>query len=397
MNTTVPGGSLTLLGVFLAGLSLNLTPCVYPMLSITLSLFGTKKEATSLKAFFKALVYVLGMITMYTVLGVAAARTGGFFGALLQHKAVLVGIAVFMLVLALGMLGKYTFQLPSRMVNHAASRRGVGFIGVYFSGLFAGVIAAPCIGPPIIALLAFVGSRGEVFSAFWIFFVLALGLGFPYLILGTFSGLLHKLPRSGVWLVWTERLFGVVLVGLAAFYLIIAFNPSLIRWLAPVMLVAGGTYLGFAGHGANYKGNFQKIRKGIGVAAILIGIALPIFYPREGVVWDSYSASKLEEAQRAGKKVVMDFYADWCIPCHELDRYTYTDAKVIESLSPFVRLKVDMTQPDKSGTIDAAERFDIIGVPTIVFLNEQGKEISKARLTGFVPPKEFLEALERMK
>ncbi|MEX0993996.1 MAG: cytochrome c biogenesis protein CcdA, partial [Balneolaceae bacterium] len=236
-------------GIFLIGLALNLTPCVYPMLSVTVSLFGSKEgEASTLgHSFFMASIYVLGIVSMYSVLGVAAAYTGALFGSWLQSPWVLAGIGILILLLALSMFGLYELQPPSSWTQKLSGtqRKTGGVVGHFFSGLVVGIFAAPCIGPPIIALLAFVGSQGDPLFGFLLFFIMAFGLGFPYLILGTFSGLLSKLPKSGTWMVWVKKIFGVVLVGVALFYLALAFYPSYTLHAIIVTLLAGGIYLGF--------------------------------------------------------------------------------------------------------------------------------------------------------
>ncbi len=385
------GNSLTLLGIFLLGLGLNLTPCVYPMMSVTVSLFGTQKASSKFSSFFKALAYVLGIATMYSSLGVVTAFTGGFFGALLQNKGVLMGVGVIFIALSLSMFGVYTLNAPSALMNKLAGRKAVGVIGFYISGLFVGIFAAPCIGPPILALLAYVGTKGSPGYAFLVFFVMSMGLGLPYLLLGTFSSLLTKLPRSGGWLLWVERLFGVVLMTLGFFYLILAVKPSLLNWLIPSALILGGIYLGFLERSVKYGPKFFRFKTFAGIVAVLVGMSLPLFAPKQAVAWEVFSKDKLEQAKADKKPVLLDFYADWCIPCHELDQYTYSDPQVIKELEGFVRLKVDMTNADDEATQNTADDFGLVGVPTIIFLDSEGKEVQGTRVTGFIPAKEFLE------
>ena len=394
--TSIGNDSLTMIGVFLMGLGLNLTPCVYPMLTVTLSLFsGQTRTSKKEHIFFKALIYVFGIATMYSTLGVIAALTGGLFGALLQSKWVLVGISVILFGLALSMFGVYTFQLPSWLVEKAGERSGksANIIGIYLSGLLVGVFAAPCIGPPVIALLTIVGTRGDPIFAFWIFFVMSLGLGAPYLLLGTSSGLLQKLPRSGFWLVWVEHLFGTALLILSAFYLIVAFFPSFLSLLLPLGLIGGGIYLGFLERSGEPHSVLVRFKKIVGTIAILAGCLILLSSPKEKVIWDTYTPEKLASAKEEARPVIIDFYADWCIPCHELDQYTYSNANVIHALEKFRKFKVDLTDPDAKEANDLIERFNVIGVPTVVFLNSEGNEMSKARITGFVPPEELLSIL----
>lgn len=388
----IPGGSLTLAGIFLMGLSLNLTPCVYPMMSVTVSLFGSRRHY-HLEAFLHAAIYVLGISSMYSALGAVAALTGGLFGALLQSRWVLLGISTLLAALALSMFGIFSFQAPSFVLNKVQKIHPHGLLKYFVSGLFVGIFAAPCIGPPIIALLSYVGTRGDPWFAFWVFFVMSLGLGTPYLVLGTFSGLLHRLPKSGVWLVWIERLFGVVLLTLAVFYFILAVNAAWLKWLLPVALVGGGLYLGFLERDGDEYPLFFQLKRIAGVLAITAGLYLPFSGPRESVAWQVYSAEKLTEAKLSSRPVLLDFYADWCIPCHELDQFTYSDKRVIQVLDGFTRLKVDITRPDSPEAKEAIERFNILGLPTIVFLDPAGEEIKEARVTGFIPPEGMLMIL----
>ncbi|MBI3316455.1 MAG: thioredoxin fold domain-containing protein [Candidatus Omnitrophica bacterium] len=394
----LPGGPLSFLGIFFSGLALNLTPCVYPMLSVTAALFGKHQHTSKTVAFGHALVYVLGIAVTYTSLGVGAALTGSLFGGLLQNRWVLVAIAGIIGILAMSLFGVYTFQLPSWMIQKAGEEsHRKGLLGIFLSGLFVGVFAAPCIGPPILALLTFVGTRQDPTFAFLVFFILSLGLGMPYLVLGTFSGLLHRLPKSGMWLVWMEKLYGVILLALSLFYLFLAFNPDLIKWLGPAALMAGGIYLGFMERSSIYSEKFVMGKKLLGFLAVLGGLLGFILMPREGVIWEPYSPEKLENAKSASQKVVMDFFADWCIPCHELDQYTYTDRRVITALEDFMRLKVDLTEADTKEIQDVIDKFDIIGVPTLLFLDEKGEEKKAARITGFVSAQEFLDILKTLK
>ena len=388
---------LALVGIFISGLALNLTPCVYPMLSVTIALFSHETgrgEKHLGAAFGKALLYVAGMASTYSALGVSAALTGGFFGAAVQDQWVLLALAILMFALALSMFGLYEIQAPSFLLNWIGSKRRVGFIGIFLSGLFVGVFAAPCIGPPIVALLTFVGQTANPTTGFLVFFVLALGLGFPYLILGTFSGLLTKLPKSGEWLLWVKKVFGVVLLGLSLFYLALSLYHDFLRFVLPVAFAAGGAYLGFFDKTGNKSISFQNAKRLAGGFAIAASIFLLLAKPTAKVVWEEYAPQKITSAKEAGKPVVIDFFADWCLPCHELDSYTYSNSEVIQALEPFVRLKVDVTNPNTPEAMEPIERFEVLGVPTILFLNPKGKEVPNSRITGYVPPAEFLESLK---
>ncbi|MBI2440170.1 MAG: thioredoxin fold domain-containing protein [Lentisphaerae bacterium] len=382
---------LTLLAIFFIGLALNLTPCVYPMLSVTVSIFGAQSDARAAKVFWKAVLYVLGIATMYSALGTMAALTGGMFGGLMQSSWVLLIIALLLAALALSMFGLYEIRLPAALMNRLGGATATGFLGIYLSGLVVGVFAAPCIGPPIIALLALVGAKGSPWFGFGSFFVLALGLGAPYLVLGTFSGLLKRLPKSGAWLIWVRKIFGVVLLGVAFFYAALGFFPGLLRWTPIVTLAVGGIYLGFLERSGNDRRIFRRIKWLLGAAAVASAVALLILEPRTALEWQSYRPESLAAAKAAQQPVVLDFYADWCIPCHELERRTFSDPEVQRALRGHARFKVDLTSMEAPESQELMKAFNVQGVPTVVFLDKNGRERPGTRVLGYLPPTEFLK------
>ena len=193
------GMFLTLLFVFVMGLALNLTPCVYPLIPITIGYFGGQAEGNTKKLTFMGLAFVMGMALTYSIVGVVTALTGAIFGSLMQNPIVIIAIVVVLIALSLSMFGLYEFRLPNSWMNKAGGARG-GLFGAFFMGLTMGIVAAPCIGPFVLGLITFVAATADPFKGFLMFFVLALGLGTPYLFLAIFSGQIKKLPRSGVWM-----------------------------------------------------------------------------------------------------------------------------------------------------------------------------------------------------
>ena len=388
------GTFVAFLAIFLIGLALNLTPCVYPMLSVTVSLFGGQSETNAVKVFLKAVTYVLGIATMYTVLGVSAALSGTLFGSWLQSPWVLGGIGALLIGLALSSFGLYQIQMPYWLTSKLGGTTGTGMISLYLSGLVVGVFAAPCIGPPVIALLTLVSSKADPVFGFWVFFTLSLGLGFPYLILGTFSGMLKKIPRSGSWLVWVERIFGVILSAAGLFYLALAFVPKLSAFVIPAALILGGIYLGFLEPSGKEKKGLQRFKWAFGIVALAFGIVSANALRETGMTWDQFSDAKVDGAKSQNKPVVMDFYADWCIPCLELEHKTFIDSDVITATKDFVRLKVDLTHFDSPESESLRKKFNISGVPTIVFIDKSGEEVASSRVVGYLSPKEFLEKVK---
>ena len=328
--------------VFFGGLALNLTPCVYPMVAITVSYFGGREQSNKARAFAHAVLYFAGIVLTYSAIGLMAALTGGLFGALLQSRYVLFGIAALLVALALSMFGLFELQPPRFLLERATGLSSkAGYLGVFFLGAMVGVIAAPCVAPILVALLAFVGARGEAWLGWWMFFVLACGLGLPYVVLGTFSGLLARLPKSGTWMVWVKRVLGIALIAVAL-------------WLVEPVL---------------------GLKK------------------KELIDWKPYSAATVAGAK--GRPVLIDFWAEWCGPCRKMDRTTFRDARVVERTKQFVTIKADLTSESAPDVEAIRKQFGIWGVPTTVFLDAAGLEHAALRRTEFTSADEMLELMER--
>jgi thioredoxin:protein disulfide reductase len=393
-----------LVGVFFAGLLLNTTPCVYPIIPITIGFFVNQSAAQEGKpkisrTFFMASMYVLGMALTYSLLGVIAAKSGGLFGAALQSPVVLIVLAGTMVALSLSMFGVYEFKLPESLNRMATSstQSTSGMLGAFVMGLTMGIVAAPCIGPFVLALLVHVGTKGSAAYGFMLFFVLALGLGLPYLVLGTFSGALKTLPRSGLWMVTVRKVFGLVLIGMALYFLMPLMGAAT-NYVFVGFFAASAMYLLFWEAGRTKPKQFGWVLRaiGIGAAAIAIVMALPKRIEAE-IPWQPYSEQALAEARKAGRGVIIDTFADWCIPCKELDQSTFTNVEVKKEAERFVTLKLDLTRSEAgSESARAKERFGIRGVPTIVFLDGTGRELSELRLEGFEKPSPFLARMKQV-
>ena len=399
------GGWAAYLALFLVGLALNLTPCVYPMLGVTVSIFGARgasaadstgggqASARALPAFGLAALYVLGIATMYSTLGLVAASTGGLFGGFLQSKAVLVVIGALLAAMSLAMFGLYQLQAPAWLLARLGGSGATSAAGIFASGLLVGVFAAPCIGPPVVALLAVVAARGDPWFGFRSFFTLSLGLGLPYLVLGTFSGLLRRLPRSGEWMVWVERLFGVILLSIGLFYGALAIAPRLAGWVMPLALVLGGLYLGLIQNRAATRPAFRWITRAAGLLAAAAGIALVATTPSRGIEFKPFAPEDMKNALGDGRPVMIEFSADWCVPCHELERSTFSDRRVVAAAASFEAFKVDLTRYNSAEADRWRKQYAIRGVPTVLFLAPDGTEVRGARVEGFIPPEDFLQLM----
>jgi thiol:disulfide interchange protein DsbD len=382
------GWGVTFLWVALLGLALNLTPCVYPMISVTIAFFGGRTADSGSRVVFHALLYVLGICVTFSTLGAAAALTGSLFGAALQNSFVLAGIALLMVALALSNFGLYQFRMPNRLMQWAG-QSGEGALGAFFMGATMGVVGAPCIGTIVAALLLFVGSQQSAPLGVALFFPLGLGLGLPYVGLALVAGRLRRLPRGGAWLGWMEWFFGFVLLGLALYFATPLLAATVVRILWAVLLATAGVVLGFFGAGGS--AGVRALRGAAGAAVVVFGLSgLLVAETESPIVWTPYSEVALTEATAAGRPVLIDFQAQWCMPCREMEKTTFRDPEVVRATRGFTNLLADMTAQDDAAE-KLMERYTVPGVPTYVLLGADGKE--KKRFVGFVPVEEMLDGL----
>jgi thiol:disulfide interchange protein DsbD len=387
---------ITFLLIFLGGLGLNLTPCVYPLIPITVSYFGGQTAGKSGKRLLMAILYVLGIAIVNSALGTLAALTGGLLGAFMTNPIVLIAIAGILIALSLSMFGVYEFGVPSFLMNIGGGSR-TGYLGALLMGLTMGIVAAPCIGPFVIGLLTYVASTGNPFIGFSMFFTLSMGLGLPFIFLAFFSNKIDSLPRSGEWMVGIRIIFGLILVGMALYFVHPLIPEYIYIYLFPLYVVVSGIYLLlFNKSGENAKG-FTFFKRIVAIVAIILGTWLikPESAPVEKMAWQPYQENIYNTAVESGKPIIIDFSADWCIPCKEIDKLTFTDPGVIGLAGQFNLLKVDLTSSASSEVIQLKEQFNIKGVPTILFIDRKGREITALRTLGFEKPEFFITKMNK--
>ncbi len=390
--------------IFLAGLATSLTPCVYPMIAITVSVFGARQAESRAKAALLSTAFVLGIAALFTPLGVVSALTGSAFGSALASPWVVGALAALFMVMALSMFGLFDLALPSGLQNKLAEAGGFGVRGAFVLGFVNGLIAAPCTGPVLAVLLTWVATTGNVGFGALALFVYAIGIGVLFWVVGTFA---ITLPKSGRWVEWTKSVFGIAMLALAFYYLrsVLPYPRPEVRdamWLAIALgllfggVVVGAIHLSFTGGAWS-----ARIRKAVGVSACVAGILGVVGYaealpPGAHITWlEDFDTGK-SEALSAGRPMLVDFGADWCGACQELERDVLSDPRVVAEAQRFIAVRVDLST-DKATDEKWAllEGYKQPGLPLVVLHNSDGSEA--ARVTGLLESDEFLELMDSVR
>jgi thiol:disulfide interchange protein DsbD len=425
IGALLKGGSFWLImaSFFGFGLLLALTPCVFPMIPILSGIIvGQGHALTKSRAFVLSLAYVLGMALTYAAVGVAAGMSGTLLSSALQNPWVLGGFALVFVALAFSMFGFYSLQMPSFIQSRfteASNRVGSGgTVGIFAMGALSAVIVGPCVAAPLAGALLYISQTGDMVLGGSALFSLALGMGAPLLLVGVSAGAL--LPRAGGWMEAVKSFFGVLLLGMAIWLVSPVISAAVHMLLWAGLLIVSAMYLRAIDPLPHPASGFAKFWKGVGVVALIVGVALLIgvlsgsrdmLQPLSGLRAEGAEAkaagmealrfervknvaeleSRLQQA--SGKVVMLDFYADWCISCKEFDRFTFSDAKVRAKLRDVVLLKADVTansEDDKA----LLKKFGLFGPPGIIFFDKSGKELSDARVIGYEPPEKFIVSLD---
>ena len=398
-------------GFFLLGLGLAFTPCVLPMLPLLSAIvIGQNQRPNMWRAFALSFVYVQGMALTYTLLGLIVAAIGLPFQVALQHPYVMIGLSIIFVLLALSMFGVFTLQLPSSLqtkLSLLSQQQKAGALGgVFLMGMIAGLVASPCTSAPLSGALLYVAQSGDLFTGAITLYLLALGMGVPLILITLFGNKI--LPKSGMWMETVKKLFGFVMLALPVF-LISRILPD--EWTSRLWAMLGTAFfIWFA---------FQMPKNGTGwVFRILFLVAAMISVkPLQTWVWGETSTpsavenkavshvefkqvkseAELQQVLAENNKplVMLDLYADWCVACKEFEKETFSDPSVQKAFGDMLLLQVDMTKNSEENRA-LMTKYKVLGLPTILFFNRDGKEIEGSRVNGFMPPVEFLQWIEKI-
>jgi thiol:disulfide interchange protein DsbD len=414
------GGFWILIASFFGfGLLLALTPCVFPMIPILSGILVPHgAHLTHVRGFVLSLVYVLGMAITYAAAGVAAGLLGTMLSSALQNVWVLSAFAAIFVLLALSMFGFYEFQLPASMQSRLAATsnrlHGGHFASVFVMGVLSALIVGPCVAAPLAGALLYISQSGDGVLGGAALFAMALGMGVPLLAVGASAGTL--LPKAGPWMDTVKRFFGLVLLGVAI-YLVSPLMPAAVHMLAwAALLIVSAIYMHALDPLPPNAPGAHRLFKGIGVISLLAGAALlvgalsggrDILQPLAGLRGAAGAVEHAPAFQRidssaqldsaisaaAGKPVMLDFYADWCVSCKEMERYTFTNEAVRTRLAGMVALQADVTQNNDEHKA-LLKRFSLFGPPGIIFFDRQGKQLNDLRVVGFQPADKFAATLD---
>ncbi|MCU7934570.1 MAG: protein-disulfide reductase DsbD [Candidatus Thiodiazotropha sp. (ex Dulcina madagascariensis)] len=427
-NTLKGGSMLVIIGVFfLLGLGLAFTPCVFPMIPILSGIIaGQGDKITTRKAFTLSLVYVLAMAVTYTVAGILAGMFGENLQAYFQNPWILSSFALIFVLLALSMFGFYDLQLPSslqsKLTEVSNRQQGGSLTGVAIMGFLSALIVGPCVAPPLAGALIYIGQTGDALLGGLALFALSMGMGAPLIAIGTSAGKL--LPRAGGWMDAVKAVFGVALLGVAIIMLERIIPAEAVMLLWGVLFIVSAIYMGALRHLEIEASGWQKLWKGLGFVFLVYGTLMLVgaasggkdtLQPLRGIAIAGGSGGgqdhrelqfkriksvadlqrEVTDASRQGKSVMLDFYADWCISCKEMEKYTFSDPEVIAALANTRLLQADVTANDDTDQALLQGHFGLPGPPAIILYGSDGKERERYRIVGFMSADEFAAHVNR--
>jgi thiol:disulfide interchange protein DsbD len=425
-NALRSGNTLLTLAIFFgAGLLLAFTPCVFPMIPILSGIIvGQGEDITTRKAFYLSLVYVLAMALTYTVVGILVGLSGENIQAWFQNPWIIGSFAIIFVALSFSMFGFYELKMPasiqSKITNMSNSQQGGNIIGVSIMGFLSALIVGPCVTAPLVGALIYIAETGDAVLGGMALFSLSMGMGAPLLVIGASAG--KFLPKAGAWMDAVKAVFGVLLLGLAIWLLERVAPAAFTMALWSALIIVSAIYMGAVDSLGDSSNGWKKLWKGLGVLLLIYGIIIllglasgnrNVFQPLKGLASSSNATSQqaehltftqikgvdglnaeLAKAKKAGKTVMLDFYADWCVSCKEMEHFTFSDPSVLKALRNVVLLQADVTPNDDKDT-ELYKHFGIIGPPSIMFFGVDGVERKNYRVIGYMKADEFAQHIKR--
>ncbi|WP_105258125.1 protein-disulfide reductase DsbD [Pseudoalteromonas sp. T1lg88] len=398
---------------FVVGIGLAFTPCVFPMFPILSSLIAGQKHLSTRKAFSLSFVYVQGMAITYALLGLVVAYFGGHIQGYLQHPYVLISFSLLFVLLALSMFGFYEIRLPQGMMERLTKvsnkQQGGNYAGVFLMGVLSGLIASPCTTAPLSAALLYVAQSGDYMIGALTLYALSLGMGLPLLLLGTSGGKL--LPKAGGWMEQVKTLFGLLMLFVPLILLERILPFEVILLMAGILSIATAIYLHYWQSGQT-QGRGKTILWAMAMTLFISGLMLVKNY-----VWPPTVVQQVQTQQQAASGefvhvadltelnellanteglVMVDLYADWCVACKEFEHYTFPKEQVQQQFKHFTLVQIDLTDTNDS-SIELMEAFTVFGLPSILFFNQDGKELPELRVTGFMGADDFAAHLQKVR
>ncbi|MEW6456161.1 MAG: protein-disulfide reductase DsbD [Acidobacteriota bacterium] len=402
------GSIISIFLAFISGILTAFTPCVFPLIPLIIAYVGARSTESKFKGFTLSTFLVLGMALTFSFLGIIAAKSSTAFGSIGQKPGFLIAASLIFLLLSLSMFGLYEIKLPSSISEKIQQKKRKGFFGAFFMGILFGLIGAPCIGPVLVALLAWVAHKGNVIFGFLLLFFYASGIGILFILIGTFSGFIKALPKSGEWMEMIKYLFGIIMLGGAFYFARTLVSKSLFFTMIGISLVILSSFSGLFKR-IEILSLKEKFLKTISILFLIFGIFYILLgltisnknFFESGFYKENEKDSKInwilndEEkafytARLEGKPVLIDFYAEWCLACKELEVKTFSNPEVVNQLKKFVMLKFDLTK-ENEWTRDITKKYNVFGMPTILIFDKEGKEVQ--RISGFIPPERIIHIL----
>ncbi len=412
-NALDKGSVISFILVFLAGVLVSFTPCVYPMIPIIIGFVGGSAGGSKLKGFILSIFFVLGLAIVYAILGVIAGATGALFGGFMSNPIVLWFIVAIFVALGLSMMGMFDITVPAALQGKMMSGERSGIIGAIIIGGVTGIVAAPCAGPPLLILLSWIGNSGNLVLGFFLMATFGLGIGLLFIVIGTFAGAMTALPTAGEWMVKIKKGLGVSIFAVALYYVGLLVPEYLFTMLIGSFIFVSGMFLGAALKWENL-GGAAKFFKSIGILLAIagafyfvIGLAdlndislsgggysgnLESAVDEDHVAWVVNEHDQMIAAAKSeNKPLLIDFYADWCGVCVELDHKVWNKQIVIDATdADYLALKLDFTKADPD--IEALrKKYGVSGLPTVMILGPDGEE--RARFSSFMTPEDVVKWL----